>query len=90
MDQKYKVGDKVLIADRPVECVFSWVRGMDKYCGKEATIIEHRWSTSHKAHLYEIDIDNREYNWCENCFSERTYHLEVDVSQVALELFAGV
>lgn len=90
MDQKYNVGDKVLIVNRPVECVFGWVTSMDQYCGEEATIKEHRWSTSHHAHLYKIDVDNERYSWCENCFSERTYRFEVDVSQVALELFAGV
>lgn len=94
MDQKYNVGDKVLIVSRPVACVFNWVRDMDEYCGKEATIISHRWSTSHEAHLYEIDIDDQKFNWCENCFCGRVHepiHICIkDINEAKTQLFAGV
>ena len=90
MDQKYNVGDKVLVVDQPVECVFEWVEDMDQYCGAEATIIEYKWSEVFKDHLYRLDVDDGVYAWCENCLSECIRHHEVDVFQVALELFAGV
>lgn len=68
----YKVGDVVQIVDKPyLKCPCTWVRTMDKYCGRIATItevvLELPWGTA-KEEAYRIDVDSRKHAWCANCF----------------------
>lgn len=66
-EQIYKVGDIVKVKDHPVECVFTWVGGMTKYCGKEAIIEAVRYVDG-RGWKYNINLDHRWHGWCDNCF----------------------
>ena len=67
-EQMYKVGDIVKVKDHPVECAFTWVDSMTKYCGQIATVLSARYSKGKDTWSYEIDLDKRWCKWCENCF----------------------
>lgn len=88
--QAYYVGDTVTIKDHPTECAFKWIGAMDQYCGKEAIIKEAIFAFDKGCWRYEIDIDNRNWGWCENCFNPRILDLpDIDVSDVdVLTLFS--
>lgn len=66
---RFQVGDVVRIVDTPYnDCPFSWVEGMDDYCGWEVTIEDVFWVERHKTHGYLLDCDDGCCTWCENCF----------------------
>ena len=80
-EQMYKVGDIVKVKDHPVECAFTWIDEMNKYCGKEATIEGARYVEG-KGWRYEIDLDIRWCGWCENCFE----HIIPDLPEFITEV----
>lgn len=86
-EPKYHVGDTVIIQEFS-ECPFGWDDwGMDDYVGEEAVIQDIQWSDLDRAYVYYIDIDDREYMWCENCFIPV---LDIDESDMSIEsLFEG-
>lgn len=88
--QMYNVGDFVTIKEHPVECAFIWIREMNEYCGREAVIEGARFSIDKGCWRYEINIDQRKWGWCENCFVPRILDLpEIDMSDVdVLTLFS--
>ena len=88
MESKYKVGDRVKIVDRPVECKFDWISDMDDYCGKEATIMDVEWSEWARAFYYRIDICI--YNWCENCFVDQVPCPVIDIDEISKLLLDGL
>ena len=68
--QRYHVGDRVTVVDSPIECPFTWVKGMNQYMGRETTIANARLCHDGRDWRYEIEADHRYYAWCENCFKE--------------------
>lgn len=79
MEQKFNVGDRVRIVSEPCNCLFSWVKDMDRFCGREVVIgsVE----PTSRGFLYRvldehgIDIG---WNWCENCFEDSAPEFTVE------------
>ena len=77
----YSVGDIVRIVEKPYsDCPFSWVRAMNAYCGKLATIeevlLELDWGDTNEEG-YRIDTDEGEFVWCATCFEP----VETDIKE---------
>lgn len=70
----YQVGDVVRVVDTPyLECPFTWIPYMDKYCGCECTVrgVEYSWvKRTYKYHL-EQDADDiiGGITWCSGCLT---------------------
>ena len=68
-EPRYKVGDKVIIADkhRIRKCAFSATDKMYDYIGEEAVVKSVDWVSSRKVYRYKLDVDGSAWLWCENC-----------------------
>ena len=64
-----KVGDKVMIIKEPPEnrlCGPSFCPEMDKYCGKIGKIVRIVCNDKDGGRWFRIDVDDRNYIWCED------------------------
>lgn len=68
-EQKFHVGDIVRVIDSPVDCVFTWVSGMNEFCGREAEIVRIDWSDRLDTWRICLDVDNGQFMWDENCIA---------------------
>lgn len=83
--QDFCVGDMIKIVDAPyMKCAYSWIRSMDKYCGREAVIIKASFDAIRNCYRYHIDADNGAHAWCKGCFEQ----VLPDIEESALDICA--
>lgn len=75
-DQKYQIGDKVKIVDRPIRMTYAWVDDMNACCGMEVTINEIRWDNGH--HCWYYRFREIPFYWDDTCFSPVVQEEEAD------------
>lgn len=68
----YQVGDVVRVVDTPyLECPFTWVSYMNKYCGCECTVRGVDYSWTHKTYKYRLEQGGddiiKDILWCSGC-----------------------
>lgn len=68
-EQKFHVGDIVRVVDSPVDCVFTWVSGMNEFCGREAEIVRIDWNCILGAWRIRLDVDSERFMWDKNCIA---------------------
>lgn len=68
---KFKVGDKIRVANEPVNNGDSpcWVSEMNIFKGKKAIITRIKSNISSNEAWYQIDIDTRNFNYSERWLS---------------------
>lgn len=65
----FRVGDTVTIVSRPnKDCLFGWVKDMDRVCGKVDTISAVKWFN--RDGVYAYYLNNTGFAWTDNCFEE--------------------
>lgn len=74
---KFHVGDIVRIVDSPVDCVFTWVSGMTRFCGREAEIINVRWVDTKSSWAIYLNISEH-FMWDENCIIQVENEVDID------------
>lgn len=70
----YQAGDVVRVVDTPyLECPFTWVSFMDKYCGCECTVRWAEYSWIHHTYKYCLEQDGDDVIngiiWCSGCLT---------------------
>lgn len=83
--QEFCVGEIVKVVDVPyMDCKFSWVRSMNRYCGRDVVIENAEWDKFNRCYRYIIDADNGVHAWCNGCFEQ----VLPDIEESALDICA--